>query len=283
MGGIAPGLNHQPLPDDPGQEHRKPETGRPRPRKTEGSGETDAGQSKDGRVQAVEVTQLVRPRAPAQRERATESERPSHERKGFAQGRAGESGDPEAHGQREGDDHGKRGSFRTIDDEGDVEPEKAGGRAHEGDEAAGPQPAWPHGGDRAGRGHRGRTRRPDETRHEEGARAEGETGKAKEKGPARPKAGGQQPDAHAHERGDRQGRVPDRQTANEAEPGGHRRPQWSRVAVELAQSGDERKAGDEGHHEVRTGAGHERHVRGAHGGEEGGRPAGARAQKTAGQ
>jgi hypothetical protein len=139
-----------------------------------------------------------------------------------------------------------------------------------------PAPAGLERGDRArGRDHPGPGRPHHASDQQRAAPQQDARGKGPEGRQSGPETRNQQSGGHPQKGRDRQGRVPHREPAHEAEAREHP-PAWRRgVAVESTEADEEGVSGDEGHEEVggRAGGGHERHVGCAPCGQEGPGPA----------
>src|SRR5258707_37355 len=109
-----------PPPGSPDSSGKQPAPGIPRDK----SGwETPAGpgQREHRRVKAVEVAQLVGPRAPAEGEGAGQGEPPAHEGQGSARPRAQDNGRQESGAEDEPCERGKRRALGPIDHERDLQ------------------------------------------------------------------------------------------------------------------------------------------------------------------
>ena len=291
MSRVAPRLGQHPLAVAPRPEDRQGGGDRRRRAPRPEGRETDAGQGENGRVQAVEVAQLVRAGAPREPEGAGRAPPPSPGAAARAATGPADDGDEEA--RREQDDEGGRqeGPLLPVHDEGHLQAREAPQRVAEVEEPLPPQPPGAEGGHRARRRDHLRARRADRPRDEERrgaegqARGEGERSwrasaagpRARAPAPSRRRRGSRA--RSSRRRGRRRGRG--RRRARAPGTAARGRP----VARQRGQGGDEREAGDERHEEVRRRArgGHQRHVRRAPRGEERPRPARGRAAEAAGQ
>ncbi len=237
-----------------------------------------------GRVQAVQIAQLVGTGASRQPERTGQGPGPAEQGQGTPRPGARDERHQKAPGQ-EADQHGgELGPLPTVDDQRHLEPGQPAQGVGEVGHSLTPQPPGSNGGHRARRGRRAGAGRPDEPGDDQRARAEGQPRPEGDgSGRSGPQPGHEQPRPHPDEGGDGERGVPHRQPADESQPEDRPPSRRRHVSFERAKADEKWEAGDEGHEEIgrRTGRGHQSHVGRAPGGQERRRPPRAHAAHLA--